>query len=192
MLDENQIYQNKMRFMEVLCRLGIDLTEITKYLESVDFFNKPASTQYFRAYPGGLCEYALDVYSELCRLVPTYCPGKYQEADVIKIAFFKDIYRAELYEQYMKNVKNDATGNWEVQPAFRYKENRPTFGDIGFSSYMIAKRYIEFSDEHVEAIVQSSSKSDYAGDIHDIMRSYPLVALTKMADIAAMYMIRGA
>jgi hypothetical protein len=57
---------------------------------------------------------------------------------------------------------------------------------------MIAKRYIEFSDEHVEAIVQSSSKSDYAGDIHDIMRSYPLVALTKMADIAATYVIRGA
>ena len=110
------------------------------------------------------------------------------EADVVKVALFKDIYRAELYESYMKNVRNDQTGTWEIQPAFRYKEQRPTFGDINFSSYMIARRYIDFTEEQIEAIVQSATKNEYAGDIHDIMRSYPLVALTKMADIAATYL----
>jgi hypothetical protein len=88
----------------------------------------------------------------------------------------------------LKNSKNDVTGQWEVVPAFRYKECRPTFGDLGFSSYMIAKRFIQFSDEQVEAITQASAKNDYAGDIHTIMRSYPLVTLTKMADLATLYL----
>lgn len=188
MLNENQIYQNKLQFMQLLMKLDIDLTELSAYLDSVDYFNKPASTQYFKAYPGGLCQYALDLYFELAQLVNAYCPGKYTEADVIKVAFFKDLYRAELYEAYLKNIKNDLTGQWETVPAFRYKELRPTFGDLGFSSYMIAKRYINFSDEQVEAITQSATKENYAGDIHSIMRSYPLVTLTKMADIAAMYL----
>jgi hypothetical protein len=53
---------------------------------------------------------------------------------------------------------------------------------------MIAKRYITFTDEQIEAITQSSARSDYAGDIHTIMRQYPLVTLTKMAEIAATYL----
>ena len=188
MLDENQIYQNKVSFMNLLACLNIDLTELSAYLDSIDFFNKPATTQYFKAYTGGLCQYALDTYFELAQLANAYCPGKYTKPDIVKVALFKDIYRAELYESYLKNVKNDLTGQWEVQPAFRYKEQRPTFGDIGFSSYMIAKRFIEFNDEHIEAIVQSSTKNEYAGDIHDIMRRFPLVTLTKMADLAATYL----
>ena len=188
MLDENQIYQNKLQFMQLLAKLDTDNTELFKYLESVDFFNKPASTQYFKAYVGGLCQYALDLYFELAQLVNAYCPGKYTEADVIKVALFKDLYRAELYESYMKNVKNDITGQWEIQPAFRYKEERPTFGDIGFSSFMVAKRYITFTDEQIEAITQAGVKNEYAGDIHDIMRRYPLVTFTKMADLAATYL----
>ena len=52
---------------------------------------------------------------------------------------------------------------------------------------MIAKRYIAFTDEQIEAIIQSSAKSDYSGDIHEILRVYPLVTLVKMADLAATY-----
>ena len=188
MLNENQIYENKLRFMKLLSELNIDLTELSEYLDQVDYFNKPLSDKYSGAYLGGLCKYALDLAFELVNMVNAYCPCKYTKEDCIKVAFFKDLYRAELFESYMKNVKNDSTGNWEVQPAFRYRENRPTFGDIGFGSYMIAKRYITFTDEQIEAITQSSARSDYAGDIHTIMRQYPLVTLTKMAEIAATYL----
>ena len=188
MLDENKIYQNKVAFLQLLTKLNIDLTELYKYLDAIDYFNKPASTQYFRAYAGGLCQYALDMYFELCQLVNAYFPGKYTEEDVIKVALFKDLYRAECFESYIKNQKNDVTGQWEQVLAFKYKEQRPTFGDMGFGSYMIAKRYLNFTDEQIEAITQSGTKNEYAGDIHDILRSYPLVTLTKMADLAAMYL----
>ena len=98
MLDQEKIYQNKLKFMELLTKLNVDLTDFSKFLDAVDYYNKPASTTYFKAYQGGLCQYALDLYYELCQLVNAYAPGKYTEEDVIKVALFKDLYRAILYE----------------------------------------------------------------------------------------------
>ena len=188
MLTLEQKNNNEIKFMELLTKLNIDLTEITKLLDQVDYFNKPASTQYTGAYPGGLCEYALRVVHELGVLCNAYFPGRYTEEDVIKVAFFKDFYKATMYETYMKNVKNDSTGQWESVPAYKTKEgcNRPVFGDLGFSSYMQIKDIIPLSTEQTEAIVYSRI-SDFAPDIYEVFKSYPLVALTRMAEMAAIY-----
>jgi hypothetical protein len=45
---------------------------------------------------------------------------------------------------------------------------------------------VPLTTEQVEAIVYSRI-SDFAPDIHDVFRSYPLVALSRMAEMAAMY-----
>jgi hypothetical protein len=177
---------NEIRFMEILSRLNIDLTEINKFLDSIKYFDAPLSAQYSGAYPGGLCEHALRVLHELGALCNAYYPGRYSEEDVIKVALFKDIYRATMYEVYMKNVKNDATGQWESVPAYRVQDNRPVFGDLGFSAYMQIKDLVPLSNEQIEAVVHSRP-SDFAPDIHDILRAYPLVTLTRMADTAATY-----
>ena len=188
MLNETQLYNNKMKFLELLGKLNIDLTELVKYLDANDYFNKPASSQYFRPYAGGLCQYALDLYYELAQLVNAYCPGKYSEEDVIKVAFFKDIYKAELFEAYTKNVKNDVTGQWETALAYKYREDRAVYGDLPFSSFMTARKFVDFTEEQIEAIMHSTASSSYGGDIHEILRKYQLVALTRMADIAAYYL----
>lgn len=188
MLTPEQLYNNKIKFIELLSKLNIDLTELIQYLDRTDFFNKPASTQYFRPYAGGLCQYALDLYYELTQLVNAYCPGKYTEEDVIKVALFKDLYKAELYEPYSKNVKNDITGQWESVLAYRYRENRPVYGDLQFSSFMTARKFVDFTEEQIEAIMHSTATSSFGGDLHEIMRVYPLVTLTKMADLAAYYL----
>jgi hypothetical protein len=174
--------------MELLTKLNIDLTELNKLLDQIDYFNKPASTQYMGAYPGGLCEHALRTAHELGVLCNAYFPGRYSEEDVIKVAFFKDIYKATMYEAYMKNVKNDETGQWTAVPAYKTREgtNRPVFGDLGFSSYMQIKNIVPLTDEQVEAIVHSRP-SDFAPDIHEVFRAYPLVTLTRMAEMAATY-----
>ena len=189
MLSKEEIQNNKIQFLKLLAKLNIDLTDLTKYLDSVDYFNKPATTQYFMAYPGGLCQYSLRLCFELGTLVNAYCPGKYSEEDIIKVALFKGLYRAELYEGYLKNVKNEETNNWEQVFAYRYKTERPVYGDIEFGSYMIAKRFVNFTDEQIEAIINSSAKEgSFAGDYYEIMKNYSLVALTKMADIATFYL----
>lgn len=179
---------NTMKYLELLSKLNVDITELVKYLEEIKYFDAPASTQYFRVYPGGLCQYALDVYYELAQLCNAYFPGKYTEEDIIKVALFKDLYRAEMYESFTKNIKDETTGIWVSTPAYRVKEDRPAFGELGFSSYMIAKRFISFSDEQIEAIVHTKGTDLYTKDIHNVLREYPLVTLTKMADLAAIYM----
>ena len=188
MISQEQKNKNEIRFMEVLTRLNIDLTELSKFLDQIGYFDAPASTQYIGAYPGGLCEHALRVLHELGVLCNAYFPGRYTEEDVIKVAFFKDIYKATMYEAYMKNVKNDETGQWESIPAYKTKEgfNRPVYGDLGFSSYMQIKNLVSLTDEQVEAIVYSRI-TDFAPDIHDVFRAYPLVTLTRMAEMAACY-----
>jgi hypothetical protein len=188
MLSQEQKNNNEIKFIELLTKLNIDLTEITKLLDQIDYFNKPASTQYFKAYPGGLCEHALQVAHELGVLCNAYFPGRYTEEDVIKVALFKDIYKATMYESYMKNIKSEDTGQWVTIPAYKTRESysRPVFGDLGFSSYMQIKNLIPLSDEQVEAIVYSRI-TDFAPDIHEVFRNYPLVTLTRMAEMAATY-----
>lgn len=188
MLTTEQCAQNKIKYLELLSKLNVDLTAFTKYLEAVDYFNKPASTQNFKAYPGGLCQYALDLCFELGNLCNAYFPGQYKEEDIIKVALFKDLYRAEMYESYNRNVKNDTTGEWESIQAYRTKDERPTFGDLGFSSYMVAHHFFDFTDEQIEAICHSRPLDSYVNDLRDILKSYPLVTLTRMADMAAMFL----
>lgn len=188
MISLEQKNNNEIKFIELLSRLGIDLTEISKLLDQIKYFDAPASTQYMGAYPGGLCEHALKVAHELGVLCNAYFPGRFTEEDVIKVALFKDIYKATMYEAYMKNVKNDETGQWESIPAYKTREgqNRPTFGDLGFSSYMQIKDLVPLTTEQIEAIVYSRI-TDFAPDIHDVFRAYPLVTLTRMAEMAACY-----
>ena len=143
MITQEQLSANRLKFMELLGKLNIDLVEISKYLDKTDYFNKPATTQYFKAYAGGLCQYSLDLYYELAQLVNAYCTGTYTEEDVIKVALFKDIYKAELFEAYSKNVKNELTGQWESVLAYKYSENRPVYGDLAFSSYMVARKFVD-------------------------------------------------
>lgn len=188
MLTVEQKNNNEIKFVELLSKLNIDLTELNKLLDQVDYFNKPATSQYVGAYPGGLCEYALRFAHELGVLCNAYFPGRYSEEDVIKVALFKDIYKATMYEAYMKNVKDDETGQWTTVPAYKTKEgsNRPVFGELGFSSYMLIKDLIPLTTEQTEAIVYSRI-SDFAPDIHDVFRSYPLVTLARMAEMATLY-----
>ena len=189
MLTQEQKNNNEIKFMEMLSMLNIDLTEISKLLDQIDYFNKPLSAQYNGAYAGGLCEYALRFAHELGVLCNAYFQGRYTKEDVIKVALFKDIYKATMYEPYMKNVKDDNSGQWVSVPGFRVKEtdNRPVFGELGFSSYMQIRELIPLTTEQTEAIVYSSI-SNFAPDIHNVFRSYPLVALTRMAEMAAMYL----
>lgn len=186
MLTIEQKNANEIKFMEILSKLDIDITEISKLLDQIDYFNKPLSAQYSGAYPGGLCEYALRFANELGILCNAYFPGKYSEEDIIKVALFKDIYKATMYEACVKNVKDDETGQWVSVPSFKVSENRPVFGELGFSSYMQIRDLVPLTAEQTEAIVYSRI-SDFAPDIHNVFRSFPLVTLTRMAEMAALY-----
>ena len=190
MLSEEQRYKNKIEYFNLLKKLNVDLTELMKFLESVRYFDAPCTTTDYKAYAGGLCEYALELYNELIQLANAYCPGKYTEEDCIKVALLKDIYKAELYEAYFKNIKNETTQQWEQILAFRVKEDRVSYGDVNFSSYMIVKHFIDFTDEQIEAICNSvfRERDAFTSDLRNVRRTFKLVTLTGMADIVVYYL----
>lgn len=200
MLTTEQILANKEAFIELLKQINVpDLERFIKYLESprADFFNKPFNTYAEQAFPGSLCEHCLAVYKQLTELCKVYYPqvvnektkkANYTKEDLIKIALLKDLYRAELYEAYTKNQKDEATNTWITVTAYRNKETRPIFGDIGFSSYMIAKKFVpDLSDDVVESICYSGLGNVNSIDSYNIRDNYPLVTLTTMAEIAAVH-----
>ena len=192
MLTNEEKYNNKQEFFTLLAKLNVDLTAFSEYLDHIDYFEKPATAQYRGSYAGGLCEYSLKLCKELGILCNAYANAErqYTAEDIIKVGLLRDLYRAEMYTTCTKNVKNEETGNWESIIVYKAKEgtDRPTFGDLGFSSYMIAKHFFDFTDEQIEAICHSFTNSSYTNDIHEIYRAYPLVTLTRMADLAVSYL----
>lgn len=191
MLTNDQIQENKDKFLELLSKLNIDLTQLYAYLEGKGYFNAPLTATSTQNYAGGLCENALIFYRELKVLCEAYYPGRYSEEDIIKVALFKNFYRVEMYEVTVKNKKNLETNAWEEVVCYQTRENRPTFGDLSFSSYMLAQQFIDFTNEQIEAICYGNCLGQNPPDIHDILRSYPLVTLTRMADLACNYIVFG-
>lgn len=184
MLTDEQKAKNKEIYSGLLAKIGLGTADFLDYLESINYFEAPATAQYTGSYAGGLCEYALKLARELGVLCNAYFPGRYSSEDILKVALLKDIYRSCMYIAYKKNVKNEATGQWESALAYKTTDDRPVFGDLGFSSFMILRKYVTFTDEQLEAIIHSAGANGYSPDIHDILKKYKLVALTRMADTA--------
>lgn len=189
MLTDEKKFENKCKYFELLSKLGVDLTNFSQYLEFVDFYEKPATSQatYGGYYAGGLCEYSLNLYYELNALCNAYFPNRYTEQDIITVALLANIYKAELYEYFTRNVKNEQTGNWETQGAYRIVEERPSFGSIGLSSFMRARQFFNLTDEQALAIIYSTDQSFV--DAHKVKIQYPLVNLLQMATSAVNYII---
>jgi hypothetical protein len=112
----------------------------------------------------------------------------YSDETIAIVALCHDFCKINFYTEGTRNVKNDATGQWETVPAYKTKDgaSRPVFGDFALSSYFQIKNFISLTDEQSLAIVHSTG--NFPPDIHDVMRTYPLVALTRMADTAATYL----
>lgn len=182
MITDEAKAKNKEMYLNLLKQINLDTPEFLNYLESINYFEAPATAQYTGAYAGGLCEYALKLAHELGVLCTAYFPGKYTAEDVLKVALLKDIYRSCMYVTYKKNIKNEETDQWETTMAYKTTDDRPVFGDLGFSSFMVLRNYVNFTDEQLEAIIHSTGLNSYSVDIHEILKKYKLVALTRMAD----------
>lgn len=189
MLTDNQILENKAKWLELCSKLNFDMTELVKYLDAVNYWEAPFSATENYAYKGGLVEYTLKFVNELGILCNAYKPGVYSAEDILKVGLFKEIYRGELYEPYERNVKNNDTGMWEKVQAYKIRDQRATYGSTGFSSYMTIQHfYKDFTDEQIEAIVQTNTKQDVSDDPYEILKSYPLIPLVKMAMTVVLYL----
>lgn len=161
--------------------------KIIKYLESTDFYTAPASTMYHESVPSGLLFHSLKVYNEAVMLqgLPAF-----QSCNLCKwvlSALVHDWCKIGLYESYMRNVKNEETGQWEKVPSFRIaavKRNN-TLGH-GAASMFLISQFVHLSLDEALAIRWHMGTWNVCdtemNDLQDSNERYPLVHMIQFAD----------
>lgn len=199
MLTEEQIKNNRERFLEIINSIkveGANLPSLTKWLDNSDFFFAPASTKYHCSYAGGLCQHSLNVYNVLTRLAKEFKDETGYEIpeDSIKItALMHDMAKVNFYESYLKNVKNEETGQWEKVPEYRVKDAADRFilGNHEQNSEYIAHTFFPLTVEESSAILHHHAGTgwDSAKDeCPAIFNKYALATLLHTADFIATFL----
>ena len=155
------------------------------WLHATDFYKAPASTQYHDSVEGGLVFHSINVYNKMIELlnVQSFCKVKWEDALIT--ALVHDWCKIGLYESYMKNVKNDATGQWEQKLAFRHTDTQIPMGH-GTTSMFMANKFLHLSTEQALAIrwhmgVYQVSDTEKP-DLFRSNEKYPMVYLLQFAD----------
>ena len=184
-----QIYQEHIR------REGSE--ELLDYLQNKsDFFTAPASARYHGAYPGGLCEHSLNVYHCLVdylareRVQELY--GMEVEPESVAIAaLLHDLCKIGCYKAGTRNVKNEATGQWEKVPTFFFEDPLP-YGH-GEKSVYIANGFIRLTREEAMAIRwhMGFSGPEDNRTVGQALRMYPLAFALATADMEASYFLEN-
>ena len=154
MLSNEQVAEVKAEWLGILGKVkrGFDKDALVGYLESVGFFEAPASTKYHCAFKGGLALHSINVSRALYQLVrasaekvpnPEWEEGNGKPREILRMAYdndslilvglLHDVAKAGLYEPYAKNEKvygpygkkKDDLGNfdWVASLAYRVKDS---------------------------------------------------------------------
>ncbi len=201
-----KVEENKRKFIEIykanITRKGTDkLLEWLQNEEASDFFTAPASTRYHGAYAGGLCEHSMNVYECMKdylsreRVRETYGLTATDES-IALVALLHDLCKVNLYKLYMKNVKNDETGEWETVPAYQIDEQMP-FGH-GEKSVYIINGFTRLTRDEAMAVrwhmgFSGEEAMSMAGktNIGNALEKYPLALAVHIADMEATFMVEG-
>ena len=186
------IYQEKIK------REGAD--RLLDYLQNgSDFFTAPASTRYHGAHEGGLLEHSLNVYDCLCdilarpRMKEVYGLS-YSDESIAIVSLLHDVCKTNFYKVSTRNVKNDATGQWEKVPFYQVADQLP-YGHGEKSVYLI-EHFMRLKTDEAIAIRWHMGGFDDAvkGGSFSISKAYeryPLAVKLHLCDIEATYLIEA-
>lgn len=180
-------------YRENITRDGADA--LLDYLENKsDFFTAPASARFHGSYAGGLCEHSLNVYDCLQdylqrpRVEELY-GLEYSPETVAVVALLHDLCKIGCYRPGTRNVKNDATGQWEKVPTFTFDDPLP-YGH-GEKSVYIISGFMRLSREEAMAIRwhMGFSGMEDKNMVGRALEKYPLAFALSVADMEATYFL---
>lgn len=178
---------------------------------TLNFVNAPASTRYHGAYPGGLVEHSLNVYTRLCWLVSE--ENRMQEesqkltaeesAQALNscaiVALLHDLCKCGFYTLEWRNQKvysdngskEDQGGrfDWQSCPCYKVKDTH-LFGH-GAASLEIAQRFLGvngLTEEERYAIRYHMGNFENERETSEVYNHYPLATLLHLADLSATYL----
>lgn len=155
------------------------------WLRSTDFYRAPASTIYHESFVGGLLVHSLKVYNEAIRLTGSERFKDVSKASITLVALTHDWCKIDTYQPYQKNVKNEVTGQWEKEVAFKREYRGITLGH-GTTSMFLASKFFRLSPEEALAIRWHQGRWNVCdAEVNEFQRAneiYPLVHLIQFAD----------
>lgn len=180
-------------YRENITREGSDA--LLEYLEKKsDFFTAPASVRFHGSYAGGLCEHSVNVYDcltdylERPRVEELY-GLEYDPETVAIVALLHDLCKIGCYKPGTRNVKNDATGQWEKVPTYTFDDPLP-YGH-GEKSVYIISGFMRLTREEAMAIRwhMGFSGSEDKNLVGRALEKYPLAFALSVADMEATYFL---
>ncbi len=168
-------------------RPGAD--KLLEWLSTTDFFKAPASTRFHGACEEGLVMHSLNVYHAL--MDRFFEEGDNPESMAI-CGLLHDLCKANYYKAGSRNVKNEATGQWEKVPIFMVEDQFP-YGHGEKSVYLI-ERFIRLKPAEAVAIRWHMGGFDDAARggcraISEAYDAYPLAVKLHLADLTATYLM---
>lgn len=155
------------------------------WIRSTDFYFCPGSTRFHHAFPCGLMYHSLDTYNNIVDLrnLKKFQNTRYDSITLVSLCH--DFTKIGNYESYMRNVKDEHTGQWNQVSSYRWKCNPFPFGH-GVSSMYIITQFIHLDIEELLAIRwhmgEYSVSSNESGELEDACDKYPLVRMIQFAD----------
>ena len=173
-------------FSQHVTRPGAD--KPLAWLDTTDFFRAPASTRFHGACAGGLLMHSLNVYH--CLREHYFEPGDSEESFAL-CALLHDVCKANFYKPGTRNVKNEATGQWEKVPTFTIEDAFP-YGH-GEKSVFLIERFVRLKPAEAVAIRWHMGGFDDAARggcfaISQAYDQYPLAVKLHLADLEATYL----
>ena len=173
-------------FSQHVTRPGAD--KLLAWLDTTDFFRAPASTRFHGACAGGLLMHSLNVYH--CLREHYFEPGDSEESFAL-CALLHDVCKANFYKPGTRNVKNEATGQWEKVPTFTIEYAFP-YGH-GEKSVFLIERFVRLKPAEAVAIRWHMGGFDDAARggcfaISQAYDQYPLAVKLHLADLEATYL----
>ena len=215
MLSKEQIESNKQTFISLINSIQreFDKEKLINWLTNKsDFFTAPASTKYHSNFEGGLCQHSLNVYYSLEALVKTFATDckieesedgkepsevlvpRYDSDSIIIVGLLHDLSKANFYEKYFRNVKNDETNKWEKVEEYRTidSHDRFIFGNHEETYEFMVRSFIPLTLEESVAILHHMGGTSFDSsqtDLSIIYNKYNLAALLHAADLLSTFVL---
>lgn len=181
----------KAEFLEIFesCVQRNGKDRLLEWLNGTDFFTAPASTRFHGACECGLVMHSLNVY----KLLKQKCEGyDYSDETIALVALCHDFCKINLYHEGSRNVKNEATGQWEKVKIYTTEDPFP-YGH-GEKSVFLVERFMRLTTEEAMAIrwhMGGFDDSARAGNysIGEAFKRYPLAVMAHLADLEATYLL---
>ena len=161
-----------------------------------DFFTAPASARFHGSYSGGLCDHSVNVYHCLVdylarpRVQELY-GLEYDPESVAIVSLLHDLCKVGCYRAGTKNVKNEATGQWEKVPTYFFEDKLP-YGH-GEKSVYIISGFMRLTREEAMAIRwhMGFSGTEDSRTVGQALQQFPLAFALATADMEASYFLES-